>query len=94
MIKARPNDPAPHANYGVTAAMSGLQLERGERELKYFLDRRPETTPSVLLSGLHFRLGQIYQKTTRPDQAKAAYNEALKLNPKNEDARKALAALK
>ena len=94
MMKARPNDPAPHANYGITAAMSGLHLERGEREIRYFLEHRPDATSPVVLSGVHFRLGQIYEKTTRPELAKAAYDEALKHNPKNEDAKKARATLK
>ena len=93
-MKARPDDPAPHANYGITAAMSGLQLERGEREIRYWLERKPESTPLTLVSGVRFRLGQLYEKMSRVEQAKQEYNEALKLNPKNEDARKALAALK
>jgi tetratricopeptide (TPR) repeat protein len=94
MMKARPNDAAPHANFGIVSAISGLQLDRGERELKYWFEHRPQNTTTMLLSGVRFRLGQIYEKTARSELAKAEYNEALKLNPKNEDARKALAALK
>jgi tetratricopeptide (TPR) repeat protein len=94
MMKARPNDPAPHANYGIVSAITGLHVERGERELKYWFEHHPPNTSTVLLSGVHFRLAQIYEKTSRPELAKTGYNEALKLNPKNEDARKALAALK
>jgi Flp pilus assembly protein TadD len=36
----------------------------------------------------------IYEKTNRKDQARAEYNEALKLWPQNENAKKSLEALK
>ncbi len=46
------------------------------------------------LSGAHFRLGHIYEKTSRRDEAKAAYAEAVRINAQNVDARRALEALK
>ena len=93
-MKARPDDPAPHANWGVTAAGSGKNLERGERELKYWLEHRPPAAPTVVQSGIHFQLGRIYEQQGKKELAKESFAESLKLNPQNQDAKKALAALK
>jgi Tfp pilus assembly protein PilF len=46
------------------------------------------------VSNAHWRLGQIYEKTSRRDLAKAEYNEALKMNPQNRNAKKSLEDLK
>jgi tetratricopeptide (TPR) repeat protein len=92
--KARPDDMIAHAGWGITAAQSGTNLERGERELKHFLENLPKDMSPITTSAVHFRLGQIYERTARREQAQAAYAEAVKLNPQNQDAKKALAALK
>jgi Flp pilus assembly protein TadD len=42
----------------------------------------------------HHRLGMILEKQGRKEQARAEYNTALSLDPKNENAKKSLAALK
>ena len=94
LMKRRPDDPAPHANWGVTAAMSGKHLERGEREIKYWLERHPPTTSPQTLSSVRFQLAKIYEKTARPELAKSEYDEAIRLNPQNNDAKRARAALK
>ena len=41
-----------------------------------------------------YQLGVSHQRNGRRDQAKAEYQTALAANPKNEDAKKALASLK
>jgi tetratricopeptide (TPR) repeat protein len=94
LIKARPDLAAGHANWGIYAAISGMHYDRGERELKYYLANIPADAAPATISAVHYRLGQIYEKTARKDQARASYNEALKINPKNQDAKKALDALK
>ena len=48
----------------------------------------------VSTSIAHYHLGEIHQQNGRKDQAKAEYQAALTANPKNEDAKKALASLK
>ncbi|MGH7677661.1 MAG: tetratricopeptide repeat protein, partial [Gemmatimonadaceae bacterium] len=92
--QARPNDIFAHAGWGFTAAQSGTNLERGERELKHFLENSPKDMAALTTSAAYFRLGQIYERTQRRDEARAAYAEAVKLNPQNQDAKKALDALK
>lgn len=94
LIKMKPDDMFAHANWGVVSAMSGVNMERGERELKQFLESPPKETLPATLSAVRFRLGQIYEKTGRKELARGEYEFALKLNAQNEDAKKALAALK
>ena len=64
------------------------------RQLASVLASPPEDFPPISASSVHYRLGNIYERQGKPDRARAAYAEALRLNPKNEDARKSLAALK
>ena len=94
LIRVRPDDMFAHANYGTAAAASGLELERGERELKHFLANPPKETLPATMSTVHFRLGHIYERTGRKELARSEYDQAVKLNPQNQDAKKALAALK
>ena len=94
LITARPDLAVAHANWGIYSAISGRYYERGERELRHYLDNLPPDALPATISTTRFRLGQIYEKTGRAEQARAEYTEALKANPRNEDAKKALDALK
>lgn len=94
LMKAKPDDIVAHLGWGAVSALSGKSYDRGERELKFFLANAPKDMIIQNMSGAHFRLGQIYEKTARRDQARAEYAEALKINPQNQDAKKALDALK
>jgi tetratricopeptide (TPR) repeat protein len=90
LITRRTDDVVAHALYGITSAISGTDTERGERELKHFLANAPkENTTAQSWSNVHYRLGMLYDKTGRPDLAQKEYAEAVKWNPKNEDAKKA-----
>lgn len=94
LIKARPDLATAHANWGIYAVLSGKNLERGERELKYYLEHTPADAPPTTISLVHQQLGQLYEKTSRKELARAEYTEALKINPKNDAAKKALDALR
>ena len=94
IMKKFPSEFFVHANYASAAALSGKNLERGEREVKTFFTKAPKDVSAVNLSFVHLRLGMIYEKTGRKELARAEYNESLKQNPKNEEAKKAIAALK
>ena len=89
-----PTEIPVHASYGVVASLSGKNLERGERELKAYLAHPPRDVTDATLSFVRYHLGQVYEKSARKDAAKAEYGEAVRLNAKNEDAKKAIAALK
>jgi tetratricopeptide (TPR) repeat protein len=92
-LKRKPDDDGAHFQIGRAAALSGQNLDRGEQSMKLWLARPPRDVRAVSVAGAHHRLGQIYEKRGRRDAARAEYEEALRINPKNDDARKSLAAL-
>ena len=78
---------------GRTAIFSGENLERGKECLKRYLQNDPEED-SPSLDAAHWRLGMIYEKQGKIDLAKAEYEEAIKLDPKDKNYKKALKKLK
>jgi tetratricopeptide (TPR) repeat protein len=94
LMKLKPDEVTVHLTWGGTAAESGKNLERGEREIKTYLANAPKDAPVGNVSNAHWRLGQIYQQTARKELARAEFNEALKLNPRNQNAKRSLEALK
>ena len=64
----------------------------GEQALKtYLASPTPEKGPPPAIA--HYRLGMIYERKGAKGLARHEYQVALQLNPKLEDARKALSAL-
>ena len=94
LMKRHPEEIPVHASYGVVASMSGKNVERGEAEMKKYLAHPPANVNPQTLSFVRYHLGQIYEKTSRKEPARAEYSEALKLNKDNADAKKALGNLK
>jgi tetratricopeptide (TPR) repeat protein len=93
-LASHPNDRVARWWIGRTAAISGKQLDRGEQILRGLLaEQQPTDGPRILPENIHFRLGDIAAKRGDKAKARAEYQEALKLNPKHEPAKKALAAL-
>jgi tetratricopeptide (TPR) repeat protein len=87
----------PFALYqvGRTAALSGEQLDRGEKCLRTYLAvpvREDLESPSI--AAAHFRLGNILEKKGNRTAARDEYETALKIDPKQKLAREALAKLK
>ena len=87
----------PFALYqvGRTAALSGLELERGEKCLRTYITmpvREELENPS--LSAAHSRLGNILEKKGDKGGARSEYETALAIDPKQKLAREALAKLK
>lgn len=80
---------------GRTAALSGQQLDRGEKCLRTYLAmpvREELENPSI--AAAHFRLGNILEKKGDATGARAEYETSLKIDPKQKLAREALAKLK
>jgi tetratricopeptide (TPR) repeat protein len=80
---------------GRTAALSGQQLDRGEKCLRAYIAmpvREDLENPS--LAAAHFRLGNILEKKGDPASARNEYETSLKIDPKQKLAREALAKLK
>ena len=87
----------PFALYqvGRTAALSGQQLDRGEKCLRTYIAmpvREDLENPS--LAAAHFRLGNILEKKGDAAAARAEYETSLKIDSKQKAAREALAKLK
>jgi tetratricopeptide (TPR) repeat protein len=92
-LRTKPNELTTLYQVGRTAALSGQNLDRGEQALKaYLASPTPERGPAP--SGVHYRLGMIYEKKGAKDLAREEYRATLQLNPKHPEAQKALAALK
>jgi tetratricopeptide (TPR) repeat protein len=89
------NHPLALYQVGRAAALSGQQLERGEKSLRTYIampTREELENPS--LAAAHFRLGNILEKKGNPAAAREEYETALKIDPKQKLAREALAKLK
>jgi len=92
-LRAKPNEPITLYQVGRTASLSGDSLDRGEQALKaYLAGPIPERGPEP--AHAHYRLGTIYEKKGAKDLAREEYRVALQLNPRHQEARKALANLK
>jgi len=94
LLAAKPDEARAHYQIGRAAALSGRQLERGERSLKLWMASPPDDATTTTKSGARYRLGMSYEKQGKRDPARVEYEEALRINPRNEDARKSLARLK
>ena len=93
ILTARPDEMNARYAIGRTGAVSGQRLERAEQELKMFLAAPPrENAPRP--AGAHWRLGMVYEKQGKKEEAKAEYQAALALDPDFADAKKSLAKLK
>jgi tetratricopeptide (TPR) repeat protein len=92
-LRAKPNELTTLYAIGRTASLSGQNLDRGEQSLRtYLASPTPERGPAP--AHVHYRLGTIHEKKGEKDRAREEYRAALLLNPRHEDAKKALAALK
>ncbi len=94
ILRVKPDAIGAHLNIGGVSAQSGENLERGEREIKQWMSVAPKDAPMGNQYAAHYWLGMIYAAQGKKDAAKAEYEAALAVNPKGEDAKKALAALK
>jgi Tfp pilus assembly protein PilF len=91
LLKLKPGDPAGLYAYGRTASFTGMNLERGEQALKEYMASPIPTGPSI--AHAHYRLGLIEEKKGAKDLARREYQAALRLDPGQQEASKALAAL-
>ena len=90
-LKSKPNESLALYALGRTASVSGQNLDRGEQALKAYLASPVDGGPAP--ANAHYRLGMIAEKRGAKGEARTEYQAALRLNPRLEDAKKALAAL-
>jgi tetratricopeptide (TPR) repeat protein len=90
-----PKFPLALYQIGRTAALSGQQLDRGEKCLRTYLTMPlGEELENLPIAAAHFRLGTILERKGDAAGARAEYETALKIDPKQKLAREALAKLK
>ena len=94
LLKAKPDAVNAHLNAAFNLALSGQGLERGEREVKDWLAAPPKDATPLTTGFAHYVLGMIYERQGKKEPARAEYQTAISLNPKNADAKKALDALR
>ncbi|MDZ7291058.1 MAG: tetratricopeptide repeat protein [candidate division KSB1 bacterium] len=79
---------------GRLGALSGQYLDRAEQGLKIFIENAPKGDNFPSLAWAHVRLGMIYEHRGNKELAAAEFHQALKLDPKHEEAKKALKRVK
>jgi tetratricopeptide (TPR) repeat protein len=92
LIATMPGELMARFQYGRASALSGTNLERGASELKSFIAAAGDSVPAVTRAGAHDRLGTIYARQGQKDAARAEYQAALAINPRNAEAKKGLAS--
>ncbi|GAB3730334.1 hypothetical protein GCM10028794_05550 [Silanimonas algicola] len=91
---AQPQQAAPHYQLGRLAAISGQFLDEGSAALERYLDgglARGENDPRD--TAAWWRLGQIEAKQGDTAAARIAFQTAVRLDPRNSEAKKDLEAL-
>jgi tetratricopeptide (TPR) repeat protein len=90
------NHPLALYQVGRTVALSGEQLDRGEKCLRIYITMPVrEDLENPPIAAAHFRLGNILEKKGNPAGARAEYETSLSIDPKQkQQAREALAKLK
>lgn len=89
LLRSDPSQTWALYHIGKAGALSGQRLDRAEEALLAYLRTIPGEDDAQP-AGAHWRLGQIYEKKSELARAKAAYQAALKANPRHKDSAEAL----
>ena len=90
LAKLRPGAPGVKYQLGRAAALSGQRIAEGEAALKSYLETGPKADSDPGRDAAHWRLGMVYEKAGKKDEARAQYQASLKENPGFTQAREAL----
>lgn len=85
-----PNDARLEYYRGVALVLAKQNPADAERHLRNYLQSVPDGSQVPPHSSAHEWLGKLYEAEGKRDQAAAEYQAALALNPRNDEARKAL----
>ena len=91
ILKDDPDYLNAHYQTGRTAVFSGNRLREGINHLKLFISMQKENKNNIF--SVHWRIGIIYEKMGIRDSALVEYQTALRFNPKNKEALKAVSKL-
>ncbi len=90
--KAVPGNLGPYYQAGRVLFVRGTEYARAEKYFRKFLTQEPEPGPT--LAHAHWRLGLVLDKLDRRKEAIAEMEQALRLKPDLEEAKKELKRLK
>ncbi len=92
LLKSHPEEVSSYFHLGRIAVMSEKNLDKGEQNLKKYLQIEPsDERPSFAFA--YLLLGHIYKMQEKKELAKSEYEKALELDPEFEQAKKALKEL-
>jgi tetratricopeptide (TPR) repeat protein len=91
VLMRKPADAVALYQLGKTAALSGQRLDDGQAALEKYLGLPP--AQGMTFGGAHFRLGNIAERRGDKTLAKKEYQTAVSMDPRLEEAKKALARL-
>jgi tetratricopeptide (TPR) repeat protein len=94
LLKVKPDGINARLNIAWNLVQAVKELDRAERETKTWFADPPKETSVPTRSFAHFVLGRIYETSGKKEAARVEFQSAVTINPRNEDAKKALAALK
>lgn len=93
LLARRPDETNALYFIGRLGALSGQRLERAEAALRRFVALPPKEGSQSVASA-YLRLGTIQAKRGERDAARASFSAGLKVDPKRNDLKEALSALK
>jgi tetratricopeptide (TPR) repeat protein len=94
VLARKPDNYAALYQYGRTAAISGLNLQKGLSSLEKCLTLDPPGPAQPSHSNVLNRIGNLQEKMGKPAEARKSYESALKLDSGNRQASDALAAMR
>jgi tetratricopeptide (TPR) repeat protein len=84
LAKAFPDDWSHRYQIGRLAALSGQYLPEGRAEMEKLIRENPPAMSVSFRSMMHARYGQILAHQKQNDAARRAFDQALRIDPKNE----------
>lgn len=92
LAQRRPQDMTAAYQLARLSVVTGERLDRGETLLRQYLRHTPRAGEPPLFAA-HWRLGTLYERQGKRDQARASYRAALALNPSFKPAQESLSKL-
>ncbi|MDZ7318125.1 MAG: tetratricopeptide repeat protein [candidate division KSB1 bacterium] len=92
LLQIQPEETLAYLSIARVTLMSGKNLDRGEAAVKQFLQVE-KTALATYHAYAHFILGDIYKQQAKKDLARTEFEQAVKLNPEFDQAKKALKEL-